>query len=97
MYYQAINPDLEKRLAATTCGCYEQPMGVGGGDGADDNGGEEPVTPRDVAAYIHDIAGALALAAREAGLAELAETLARAQSQSGLVLARAKGRKAAVN
>ena len=51
----------------------------------------EPVTPRAVAAYILEIAGGMAIAARHAGLDELADTLERAEAQAKAVLKRANG------
>lgn len=59
----------------------------GGGQSGDD----EPVEPHDVAAYISEIAGGMALAAEDAGLSAVAISLKKAQRQAQAAMKRRNG------
>ena len=61
------------------------------------SGEEDAVSAVDAAAYILEMTAALVVAAREAGLSELADTLARAQNQSAEIVERHKRGKLAPN
>ena len=65
---------------------------VGGGAGADDDGSDaEPVSAQDVAAYIHEIAAGMAVAARDVGLDDVADALERAEARAKAALKKPNG------